>query len=484
LAYVPGYKYDIFISYARWDDEPFPGQERWVSTFVSAIKGLLHHMFGRGVDSLTIFLDVESFEANHQVEDLLAAVRQSAIFLAICSPNYEGREWTRAELDAFHAHAQDPGRLFAAEKLPLDTGLSYPAPLARQNRIKLWSASEMHGEGTARSLSHTDADFTRRVSGLVADIKKKLKSMHNDGGSDAVAPVATTRTPGNWRPVLLAQTTTDELDDQRDALRNYLEERGVPVLPRSPHRDYPFGGDAFKAAFGADLDQAALFVQLLGAFQGKAPPDLPQGFARYQAEAATAKNMTVLQWRRPDLQLDAVSNADYRRMLDGATVVAEDFANFKTRVLRHSEAPRPPPVEVSGGQNGGRRFVFVNAHKNDSRIAIRMAKALSAEKLESRTPLWTGNSAELRSSLTRDIRKCDALVVIYGNVDPGWVREQCVKYTEIKRDPARIVAVVMAPPEGKEEEDIGVFIPELEAIQLHDDQDQAVLQRVIAKLGA
>ncbi len=482
MAYVPGYKYDIFVSYARRDDTPVPGQERWVSTFILAVRGLLDQIFGRGVDDLKIFLDVESFEANRQIDDLLAVVRQSAIFLAICSPNYEGREWTRAELAAFDAHSQDYSRLFAAEKLPLDGDLTYPAPLRGHNRIRLWSAAEMHGDRTARSLSPKDDDFNRRVCGLVVDIKKKLKLMHGGAGSSAAVPPAEAAT-GKRRPVLLAQTT-DELDDQRDALRLYLEERGVLVLPRPPNTHYPLGGDAFKAAFGPDLDQAAVFVQLLGAFPGKAPPDMPQGFARFQAEAAAAKNIDVLQWRRPDLQLSAVSNAEYRRLLDGPKVVAEDFISFKARVLRQSAPPPPPPpVDLSTFQDRARKFVFVNAHKNDSRIAIRMAKALSAEKLESRTPLWSGSSAELRSSLIRDIRKCDALVVIYGDVDPGWVREQCVKYTELKRSPARIVAVVLTTPEGKEE-DIGVFLPELEAIQLHGDQDQPVLQRVIEKLGA
>jgi hypothetical protein len=482
VAYVPGYTYDIFVSYARWDDEPVPGMDRWVTTFLKSARSLLHGTFGRGVDDLRIFFDTVNFEANRQVPELLAAARQSAVFLAICSPNYEGREWTRAELSEFHSHTNDPRRLFAVEKMPLDEGLSYPEPLETHNRVKLWRRTEMHGD-TARSMSADDPDFINRVAGLVGDIKKKLKVMHAGEIDHGPAPVTVAAMPtsGSWKTVLLAQTV-DALDDQREALRLALEERGVPVLPASPGTDYPLGGEAFKAAFRSDLDRAEVFVQLLGAYPGKAPPDLPQGFTRFQAESANAKPIATLQWRSPEIQIDTIADSSHRELLNGDCVTAESFEDFKGRVLRQSAKPPPMPVADTPPGREGRKLVFVNAHKSDEQIATRVATAFSLERFDSKTPLWSGDSAEIRSSLTKNIKKCDALVVIYGNVDAKWVRQQCEKYAELRRNPALIVAVIYVPAEGKEE--FGVFLPELERIPLRGELDREALRRVIEKLSS
>jgi len=46
MAFVPGYEYDIFVSYARIDDVPIEGRG-WVSTFVDQLKRSLAVRLGR-----------------------------------------------------------------------------------------------------------------------------------------------------------------------------------------------------------------------------------------------------------------------------------------------------------------------------------------------------------------------------------------------------------------------------------------------------
>ena len=52
-----------------------------------------------------------------------------------------------------------------------------------------------------------------------------------------------------------------------------------------PENDLPQGGADFAVAFEAELDRAAIFVQLLGNFATRRPPDLPQTYALHQFEA-------------------------------------------------------------------------------------------------------------------------------------------------------------------------------------------------------
>jgi hypothetical protein len=123
-------------------------------------------------------------------------------------------------------------------------------------------------------------------------------------------------TAAGARPVLLAQVT-DDLDGLRDELRRHLEQFGIPVLPAE---ELPQGGAEFAAAFGQHLVDDAVFVQLLGAYPGRVPRDLPEGYTRFQLEAARRRGLRILQWRNlgfdvPGLvEIDARSDAGPERI--------------------------------------------------------------------------------------------------------------------------------------------------------------------------
>ena len=55
--------------------------------------------------------------------------------------------------------------------------------------------------------------------------------------------------------------------------------------------------------FEADLVRSSHFVQLLGNFGSRKPPDLPQTYSQYQYETAKSRGLKILQWRRPDLDV-------------------------------------------------------------------------------------------------------------------------------------------------------------------------------------
>ena len=47
MAFVPGYKHDVFVSYAPVDDQPHPGiDEGWVTTLLKGLKIELDQRLG------------------------------------------------------------------------------------------------------------------------------------------------------------------------------------------------------------------------------------------------------------------------------------------------------------------------------------------------------------------------------------------------------------------------------------------------------
>jgi hypothetical protein len=487
MAYVTGYQHDIFISYCHHDNAPVPGRDLWVTTFVEALRGLLQGSFGQGVDKLNIFLDEHSFEANRQLPHLLAAARASAVFLAICSPNYESREWTRKELQAFCETNRDMERLFAIETHPLDAGVTYPEPLQSHHRILFWTRPQLHGGAHPQPLALKSPDWINKVDSLVGDIKRKLKSMQLAAGAAAPAAVE----PSYLR-VLLAQTG-EALEKPRRRLLTHLKQFGVPVLPEG---DYMQGAADFAREFGADLEKSDIFVQLLGESPGPRPRDLPAGYPRFQFDEARRLGKPILQWRDPGLDLEEIEDAAHRELVGGAQVIADSFEIFKADVLKAATPPPPPPPPprppMPGADSDG-SIIFVGAEQSDLEIASQIKQIFKLHRIStimSRRIIDTGadSAASLarRNELEQAVVDFDALVVIYGAAGPGAGRRVITRYSKLRprrENPARALAILYVDPAETELEDGFVGIePEILHIRTAGAVDEATLRPIIEAL--
>ena len=113
-----------------------------------------------------------------------------------------------------------------------------------------------------------DNPYWRNVNELAHRIAKYLKQH-------------AARTPEARAAILLAETTEDLLD-HRDAVAVFLRQQGVDVLPSV---DYPRDSRAaFVSAVQLDLARSLAFVQLLGPYEGRRPPDDPATFVVLQAD--------------------------------------------------------------------------------------------------------------------------------------------------------------------------------------------------------
>lgn len=284
----------------------------WVAQFVRNLEHALRLRLG-GTDKLKVYFDHRDLNSNHQLEELLAAVKKSATFLAITSRSYVRRAWTLRELNTFINKTDDLKCLFAVEYLPLDPGEHYPAPLQNHNRLRLWRVDEPFSDTPMPLMPAQDDLFRVRIHDLAEHLRRQLEGLNAAASTQAaIGQVADTVADRRRRVengvVLLAQVT-DDLEEERDQVQKYLEQFGYLVLPEG---EYPQGGELFMAAVAKDLSEADLFVQLLGPRAGRHPPDLPEGYLRTQMETAREQRIPILQWRRPDLDLAAIRGQVHR----------------------------------------------------------------------------------------------------------------------------------------------------------------------------
>jgi hypothetical protein len=467
MAMIPGFEYDLFVSYAHADNVIAEEEEGWITQFVSRLRAALGMRLGTSSE-LKIFCDSNEIRANSRLPELLLATRKSALFLAIGSPSYVASDWTRRELATFVEQNPDLSRLFMIEFLPLNSDERYPSPLHENIRLRFWKSSGPRN--LEMSLSpHADRDlFSSLIHTLAADIGKELikrrvlhplkaqswigEKTHEAviiGGSD-------TQLARPKKTVLLAQTTED-LDDELDQLRSFLLQHGdeVTVLPSS---GYPQGGDAFKSAFRSDLAQAELFVQLLGKRAGRMPPDLPEGYTHFQSESAKSSTATILQWRHPDLDPESVLDSDYKSMLQAETVIASGLESFKLQILKDL---RKGKVSVRPARSS---TVFINVDDKDLEIAKEVERECLQNALTTILPMSGPSSEAVRNDLAENLIDCDILIFIYGDTTQDWIRGQLRFFNKVRpkrESPPKLLAICSGPPPKA---DIGIHFPDAHMI--------------------
>lgn len=268
---------------------------------------------------------------------------------------------------------------------------------------------------------------------------------------------------------------TEDLDEERELVRSYLEQSGVPIAPLTT---YPQGGSAFKTSFQADLEQADLFVQLLSVSAGRTPPDLPEGYTRFQHAAASGKGIGVLQWRQPGLDPEAVANAQHRELLKGGTVMAVGLEAFKAEVVRHARKRVAPPKKAKSS------LVFLDADKDDEDIAKLLEREFSSHQFATALPTLAGAAEDIRADLEENLLDCDALVLVYGQASSIWVRGQLRLFNKLRgkrSHPPRILALYNAPPPHKAE--VGFHLPDIREIDCRAGLKLEPVKEIIEELS-
>jgi TIR domain len=519
MAYIPGCKFDVFISYAHFDNEADTQDIRWVSRFQTDLKKALRQRLGMDPE---IFFDTRDLQAHHEIDGLLAEVAASAVFVPILSPSYIKRTWTLKELEAFESMlASDRNRIVTVELLPVKE-YDIPPRFLRLKRTQFWWSDENEEDVPLKLTPKSNPDkYDRRLQTLAHQMEELLRIIYDErtGRTRPTAQAARSPEikppdgrPGDAKPsdpksqtpsmtaslasdasplagkvVLLAQVTND-LYDERDQVLAYLKQYGADVLPEG---EYLQGGAEFASAVKADLERADLFVQLLGPYRSNRPGDLkddsggPISYAQFQYAAAKQRGTTVLQWRRPDLDVTPITHWD-KPLLEGPEVLAMGLQEFIKEIKKTFErAIAAAAAAAAAGRKSSTNndFLFINADSSDKDLADQLLKSFEHNPdWMAAGPLFEGSADDITKDLDANLVDCGSLLLVYGNAAAPWVRAQLRRFSKLERlrqEPARTKSVLLAPPGPKP--DIGVS-GGFQKIDCQNGLSGERLQQIVAEL--
>jgi hypothetical protein len=217
----------------------------------------------------------------------------------------------------------------------------------------------------------------------------------------------------NTATVCLAKVTPD-LRKARDTVANYLTSARLNVLPAKPYSGDP---SKFLPVLEADLDQANVFVQILGANYADRTADLPEGEEIAQYQRAQKSGKVTLQWRDKSVDVDAIDDPEHKTLVGGADVVCNDLAEFAKlvaeRAKRVHEVGRPA---IADGQQW---LALIKADKPDQDVAEEVSQALSSANVNCRV-------TSAGKSLVDTLREVpyDAVLIVYGSCADDWLEQR------------------------------------------------------------
>lgn len=174
MSYVPGFAYDLFVSYASDDNAG-----EWVERFQSHLTGELTRLLGRPFSEKTIYFDKLRLRVGQAYpEELDNAAHQSAMLVALLSPSYAASDWCSRERTEF-TRRLPPGSSFAqflaAVRVRPTTAL--PEHLATAQRI------DFVKPGTQEPWPVASDKWTEQVNQFAAEMKIALQTLRLRAGS-------------------------------------------------------------------------------------------------------------------------------------------------------------------------------------------------------------------------------------------------------------------------------------------------------------
>jgi TIR domain len=311
MALVPGYKFDILISYAHRDNKPLiTGHNGWVVELHLALEQRFDELFGK---QLKIWRD-PYLDGTHVLEKELAdRVTSSAILLSILSPSYLQSEWCLKERKAFCLSAEKRGgllignrsRLIKIIKTHLPREL-HPAEMQDSIGFEFCRVEPSSERQVDFRPETTPAEFIQTVESLAYGIQELIVRFQPPSETEPSPPQKT---------IYLAETSPD-LEDERERIKSELKQHDYCILP--PDEGLPPKATApeLEEKVRGYLGRSRMSVSMIGAFYGTIPAMAKgRSLVRMQHELALERSsdpeFVHLIWMPPGLTPQEDEQGDF-----------------------------------------------------------------------------------------------------------------------------------------------------------------------------
>ena len=249
---------NIFISYARIDNEPLIEKEQgWISIFHRDIEIRVAQLLGKKPD---IWRDDRKLQGNDFFSDMLLDKLQGvAVLVCVLSPSYVESDWCMRELREFWKASDKKGAVRIAGKARVFKVVKTDIPLARHpSELKELLGYDFFTvdpeDGKAHELNKASGpeeqkQYWAKLDDLAHDIGQLLEKMGGTPGMESFQKGT----------IYLAETSSD-LKQERDAIKRDLLRHGYTVLP---DRSLPFLNPSSWRSYETNSPNASFRFTLL-----------------------------------------------------------------------------------------------------------------------------------------------------------------------------------------------------------------------------
>jgi hypothetical protein len=468
MGYLPNFDEDVFISYARFDDDKF-GMERrgWVTQLHEDLKQRVRNHLGSDV---RLWRDCEIRNNDDFTNKILNRLVRTATFLSVLSPSFLQRDWCKRELEAFVGHAQtemgilvdkERSRIFKVEKMPVERGV-LPPIMQSTKTYRFYQPDPAEPVRTIELRPLLGDEHLRAYFEQLNDLAKDIADLLRDMGGKP--------NTGRDRPIVYIAETTFDLDDKAAELRRDLKDRGYIVLPDG---DLPYRAYAYKQRVQESLKRAVLSVHLIGATYGVVPEGETKSNVWLQHDLAMERGAdpTFLRliWLPRDVSASDQRQRDFITYLhdDVSAVKGADLLNgnieelktvIRDRLLKFQKQGEKPQFHPPAGGGTPARSadepqrVYIMCDLVDLKSASLSAlrKHLLAQGIEPMLPGLDESESEAMQSHRENLSLCDGCVIFYGQGSSAWFDAKLRdlrKHLRGRQPPVVAKAIYIAQPQ-------------------------------------
>lgn len=470
MALIPGYEYDIFISYAHVDNIAFPGQkDGWIEQFYKNLNLMLAQRFGR-LGIARIWWDNKKLDGSvlfdQSIED---GIKKSATMICLYSPGYIASDYCKQELELFYKKAQNEkvGLKVADRSRIINVLLNniphtqWPKALRGTTGFPFHDAKESDDLGDPVDTLSTE--FRTQMQDTRDAVCKLLNDFLNEQSPGTVQQQPEQDDEKETFTLYLAEVA-DTLRTPRKRLITELEKKGFTIVTGVPPPDETA---AHEQATTAALQKADLAIHLLDEYPGREIIGDPTVcYPQKQVELTLHSGKAQMIWVPAETNFDVIEEEKYRLFLQEleagkASSTSYEFVRGSKSTLAQEIMDFAAQVKTQQMQKQaekGKISVLLDTHFMDQLYAVDLYKTLVENQIQPFLNPQEDDPRKNMDEINKRLGQVKKLIFLYGSVSKEWVLERMSAALQLiitNNYPIEDFFIYMAPPH-KEAADISL----------------------------
>lgn len=431
MALIPGYEYDIFISYSHANNKVFPDQkDGWIKKFFEYLKTQLDQV----KDGVNIWWDDKRLQGNTNFDSSIAeGIRKSAIFICLNSLRYKDSDYCNKELDLFYEKAR-------SEKAGLTVGNSsrifnvlinnipheaWPKELQGKSGFPFHDAEENSKE-FGDPLELGTPGFRNAMKRLRDAIYILVNDFPKEQPQAFVKPETIPADNKDAFSIFMGEVS-DKLRLPRKRISTELKNRGYNVITGST----PDDAVEHEKETMEDLKKVNLSIHLMDSLPGKEIDGDPTNccYPQKQVEFAMKLGIPQMIWVPLELDYSTIEDENYKKFLQELETGSKvsEFIRGSTSTLAQQVIDLAEQLKTKQSQKKpelGKVSVFLDTHCADQEYASDLYNGLLQNQVKTFINPQADEPNKINEKLKEKISQSNKLIFLYGSVSKDWLVER------------------------------------------------------------